>query len=64
MKHEIRKKCKNPKMINLSTIEQYIFSCFHQKYFVDQYTYGSIVINNIIYNEKKNIVETFKNYLI
>ena len=64
MKHEIRKKCKNPKMINLSTIEQYIFSCFHQKYFVDQYTYGSIVINNIIYNEKTNIVATFKDYLI
>ncbi len=62
--NEIKKKCKNQKMINLLTIEQYIFSCFHQKYFVDQYTYGSVVINNIIYNEKTNIVATFKDYLI
>ena len=55
---------KNAKIINKSLLEKFIFFSFKYKYYIDQFTYGTIVINNIIYNEKSNIVATFKDYLI
>ena len=55
---------KNAKIINKSLLEKFIFFSFKYKYYIDQFTYGTIVINNIIYNEKSHIVATFKDYLI
>ena len=55
---------KNAKIINKSLLEKFIFFSFKYKYYIDQFTYGTVVINNIIYNEKSHIVATFKDYLI
>ena len=55
---------KNKKIMEQSLLEKYIFLSLKCKYYIDQFTYGTIIINNIIYNEKSNIVATFKDYLI
>ena len=48
---------KNKKIMDQSLLEKYIFLSLKCKYYIDQFTYGTIIINNIIYNEKSNIVE-------
>ena len=55
---------KNKKIMDQSLLEKYIFLSLKCKYYIDQFTYGTIIITNIIYNEKSNIVATFKDYLI
>ena len=57
-------KYKNRKTLDLPIIEKYIKLTFNKKYYTNEYKYGSIIINNIIYNEKSNIVAKFKDYLI
>ena len=66
MKKENKKelKYKNRKTLDLPIIEKYIKLTFNKKYYINEYKYGSIIINNIIYNEKSNIVAKFKDYLI
>ena len=66
MKKENKKELKhiNRKTLDLPIIEKYIKLTFNKKYYINEYKYGSIIINNIIYNEKSNIVAKFKDYLI
>ncbi len=57
-------KYKNRKTLDIPIIEKYIKLTFNKKYYINENKYGSIIINNIIYNEKSNIVAKFKDYLI
>ena len=52
------------KLYSLKTIEKYILRKFHKKYQINNLKYGSVIINNIVYNEKSHIVALFKDYLI
>ena len=55
---------KNQNLVSFEILEKTIWNNFHQKYLLDNITYGSIIINNIIYNEKSHLVATFKDFLI
>ena len=55
---------KNQNLVSFEILEKTIWNNFHQKYLLDNITYGSIIINNIIYNEKSHIVAIFKDFLI
>ena len=52
------------KLYSLKTIEKYIQRKFIKKYKINNLKYGSVIINNIVYNEKSHIVALFKDYLI
>jgi hypothetical protein len=52
------------KLYSQKTIEKYIQRRFNKKYKLNNLKYGSIIINNIVYNEKSHIVALFKDYLI
>ena len=55
---------KNKILLSFPKLEKYIHNSFNKKYFINEFVYGSVVINNIIYNEKTHIVALFKDYLI
>ena len=51
-------------LLSFPKLEKYIHDSFNKKYMINELVYGSVVINNIIYNEKTHIVALFKDYLI
>ncbi|MCQ2818727.1 MAG: hypothetical protein MJ252_15785 [archaeon] len=55
------KTCSN---FTLKKYEMYVHKQLRLKYFNDQYYYGSIVVNDIIYNERRHLVAKFKDFLI
>lgn len=57
-------KAQTKKLLSFKQMKKFICNRFHKKYFIDEFFYGSRVINDIIYNEKTHIVASFKDYLI
>ncbi|MCQ2817264.1 MAG: hypothetical protein MJ252_08370 [archaeon] len=58
------KASKNRPILNLKSIELISHKLLTEKYILDPLFYGSTVINDIIYNERRHAVAMFKDYLI
>ena len=61
---QLPKKNQYKTLLSFPKLEKYIRGSFNKKYLINELVYGSVVINNIIYNEKTHIVALFKDYLI
>ena len=60
----IGKNDQNKKLISFPTLKEYIKKSIQKKYKISELVYGSVVIKNILFNEKTHIVAIFKDYLI
>ena len=60
----IGKNDQNKKLISFPTLKEYIKKSIQKKYKISELVYGTVVIKNILFNEKTHIVAIFKDYLI